>query len=198
MLTRAEFERRWDSHPEIKKAELIDGMVYLEMTVSRTHGEAHGRLMTILGPYAATTNNVEVLVEVTVRLGNDDLQPDIAMRRIDGGGSRVSTDDCIEGPPELCIEVAVSSASYDLHQKKEAYRRGRVPEYLVWQVFERRIDWWVLDGDDYAPVVPGANGILESRVFPGLRVDTRAMLAGEMSRALEALSSPPTDLPPAT
>ncbi|HVA40131.1 MAG TPA: Uma2 family endonuclease [Candidatus Binataceae bacterium] len=201
MLSRAEFERRWDRHPEIKKAELIDGMVYLEMTVSRKHAAAHGRLLTVLSPYAARTNNVEVLVDGTVRLGGDDLQPDVALRRIEGGGSRVSADDCVEGPPELCVEVAVSSASYDLHQKKDAYRRGRVPEYLVWQVFEQRIDWWALDGDEYVALEPDANGvddkgIIESRVFPGLRLDIAAMLAGEMSHALEASSSQPSDLPP--
>ena len=197
VLSRAEFERRWDRHPEIKKAELIDGTVYLEMTVSLKHGEAHGRLMTILGPYAARTSNVQVLIDATVRLGADDLQPDVTLRRIDGGGSRVSSDGCVEGPPEFCTEVAVCSASYDLHQKKDAYRRGRVPEYLVWQVFEQRIDWWALDGEDYVALEPDANGIVESRVFPGLRLDVAALLAGEMSRALEASSSQRSDLPTA-
>src|SRR6185312_13563827 len=52
VLSRAEFERRWDRHPEIKKAELIDGMVYLEIAASHKHAQAHGRLMTILGGYA--------------------------------------------------------------------------------------------------------------------------------------------------
>jgi len=195
VLSRAEFERRWERHPEIKKAELIDGTVYLEMSVSLKHGEAHARLMLLLGSYALRSKNTQVLDNTTVRLGADDLQPDVTVRRIDGGGSRVSADDCIEGPPELCIEVAVSSASYDLHQKKDAYRRGGVPEYLVWQVFEQRIDWWMLDGDEYVALEPDANGVVESRVFPGLRLDITAMLAGDMGRALEASSGQPGDLP---
>lgn len=194
VLSRAEFERRWERHPEIKKAELIDGTVYLEMSVSQKHGKTHARLLALLCSYADRTDNVEVLDNTTVRLGGNDLQPDVTVRRVEGGGSHLSADDCVEGPPELCIEVAVSSASYDLHQKKEAYRQGRVPEYLVWQVFEQRIDWWALEGEDYVALEPDATGIVESKVFPGLRLDLAAMLAGDMSRALEASSSQPNDL----
>ena len=87
VLSREEFERRWDRHPEIKKAELIDGTVYLEMTVSLKHGEAHARLMLLLGSYAVRIRGVQVVDNTTVRLGADDLQPDVTVRRIDGGGS---------------------------------------------------------------------------------------------------------------
>lgn len=31
----------------------------------------------------------------------------------------------VEGAPHLMVEVATSSARYDLHNKKEAYRRAR-------------------------------------------------------------------------
>jgi Uma2 family endonuclease len=61
-----------------------------------------------------------------------------------GGRSRLSPDDYIEGPPELIVEIAGSSAAYDLHDKLKVYRRNGVPEYLVWQIFERRLDWFYL------------------------------------------------------
>ncbi len=70
-------------------------------------------------------------------------QPD-ALLRIQpelGGRSHVSPDDYIEGPPELVAEIALSSASYDLHEKMRIYRRNGVQEYLVWQVYDKRIDW---------------------------------------------------------
>ena len=38
-LTREEFERRYDAMPELKKAELIDGVVYLPSPVSLTQGD---------------------------------------------------------------------------------------------------------------------------------------------------------------
>jgi len=46
------------------------------------------------------------------------------------GQSRISQDDYIEGAPELIVEIAASSAAYDLHDKQEAYRRNGVQEYL--------------------------------------------------------------------
>ena len=81
----------------------------------------------------------------TVRLDLDnEPQPD-ALLRIDsaaGGQSRLSTGDCIEGAPELIVEVAASSAAYDLHDKLRAYRRSGVREYVVWRVPDRQLDWF--------------------------------------------------------
>lgn len=37
---------------------------------------------------------------------------------------------------ELIAEVATSSASYGLGDKKAAYGRNGVKEYVVWQMFE--------------------------------------------------------------
>lgn len=45
-LTRPEFERRYQAMPDCKKAELIDGVVYLPSPVRYLgHGQPHGRLM---------------------------------------------------------------------------------------------------------------------------------------------------------
>ena len=54
------------------------------------------------------------------------------------------------------VEVAASSVSYDLHEKREAYRRNGVREYIVWRVQDRAIDWFVLRGGAYEPLAPGA------------------------------------------
>lgn len=186
-LTREEFERRWELHPEIKKAELINGMVFLEMTVSRWHGKPHSSLNAWLGVYASTRPEVEILDNVTVRLGRDDLQPDVLVRRIDGGTSKVGEDNCIVGPPELVVEVAASSTSYDLFTKKEVYRRAGVAEYLVWQVYERRISWWSLRDGEYEAIEPDRAGNLESAAFPGLRLSPDSMLSGDMAAVLAAL-----------
>jgi hypothetical protein len=46
-LTRAEFERRYHAHPEIKKAELIEGVVYVPSPIRfEKHSEPHGHLIT--------------------------------------------------------------------------------------------------------------------------------------------------------
>lgn len=63
--------------------------------------------------------------------------------------SRVTADDYLEGPPELVIEIAASSASYDLHQKLAVYRRNGVPEYLVHRVEDGEVDWFVMERGAY-------------------------------------------------
>ena len=186
LLTREEFYRRWELHPEIKKAERIGGRVFLQMTVHRKHGKPHACVATWLGAYEAHRDDVEALLETTVRLGDEDLQPDALVRYLDGK-SRVGEDDCIEGPPELVVEVSASSVSYDLNLKKELYRRSGVAEYVVWQVFENRIDWWRLDGDAYVSIEPGSSGVIESGQFPGLKLDREALLTGDMAKVLNAL-----------
>ncbi len=189
-LTRAEFERRWELHPEIKKAELIDGLVYTEMTVSRSHGKPHTTLVAALASFAAWTPDIEALDNATVRLSGNDLQPDALLRRTVGGTSSVSDDDCIEGPPEFVAEIAVSSVSYDTHLKKEAYRRAGVREYLVWQVYEERADWWRLVDGEYVALEAGDDGIIESKEFAGLRLDVDALVAEDLAGVLAALSPP--------
>ena len=186
LLTRKEFYRRWELHPEIKKAERIGGRVFLQMTVHRSHGKPHARVAGWLAAYEARSQDLEALLETTVRLGDEDLQPDAIVRYLNGT-SRVGDDDCIEGPPELVVEVSASSVSYDLNLKKELYRRGGVAEYLVWQVYEGIIDWWKLQAGDYLPIEPDSRGILQSDQFPGLRLDREALLAGDMAAVLAAL-----------
>lgn len=187
-LTREEFERRWELHPEIKKAELIDGLVYTEKSVSPRHGRPHSRLVGWVVMYIANRKGIEALDSTTVRLGEDDLQPDVLLRRREGGTSTLVENEAVEGPPEFAGEVAASSASYDMHLKKEAYRRGGVQEYLVWQVYERRIDWWQLVDGEYVSLEPDARGVIESKLFEGLRLDTAALIRGDLPAVMAALT----------
>jgi len=102
-----------------------------------------------------------------------------------GGQSRVSEDDFIEGAPELVAEIAASSASYELHQKLNAYRRNGVQEYIVWRVWDRQIDWFVLHEGKFEPLSADKEGLHKSAAFPGLWLDANAMLAGDKARVLE-------------
>src|SRR6266536_1100721 len=123
-LTRQEFERRYSARPDLKKTELIEGVVYVPSPVRITHGRPHGQIMAWLGAYCAATPGVDMADNTTVRLDLDnEPQPD-ALLRLEpeaGGHSRIDEDDYIEGAPELIIEVAASSAAYDLHDKQHAY-----------------------------------------------------------------------------
>ena len=192
-LTRDEFERRYAAMPHVKKAELIEGIVYMPSPVHATaHGTPHAHLVTWLGTYAAATPGVDVADNATVRLDLDnEPQPDALLRISDdcGGQSRINDDDYVEGAPELVVEIAHSSAAYDLHDKKRAYRRNGVQEYLVWQIEDERVDWFVLEGGEYLSLSPDEAGRLESRVFPGLVLGVEAPLEGEVAAVLDLVQA---------
>ena len=192
-LTRCEFERRYTARPDIRKAELIEGVVYMPSPVrARGHAGPVGVMTTWLGIYDASTPGVSMLADATVRLDRDnEPQPDVLLRMESeaGGQSRLSEDDYVEGPPELVVEVAASSAAYDLHDKLRVYRRNGVLEYVVWRVHDRAVDWFVLTDDEYRPLVPDAHGVLHSPHFPGLRLAVAALLAGDMTGVLATLQA---------
>jgi len=179
-LTGEEFDRRYSCRPDIKKAELIDGVVYVASPVwLHDHGSAHGLLAAELGAYAKRTRGVVVGDNTSVRLPDGTrVQPDALLRRTAraGGRSRAPRGDYVEGSPELCAEIAASSASYDLHEKKEAYRRNGVQEYIVWRTEDEAIDWWELRDGAYVPIAADEDGLTRSRVFPGLTLDLGELL----------------------
>ena len=182
-LTRAEFERRYEAMPHLKKAELIEGEVYMPSPVRHgRHSHPHTRLVTWLGSYETDTPGVEAGDNGTIRLDLDnEPQPDafLIIRPEHGGQVRISEDDYIEGAPELVAEVASSSASYDLGKKLNAYRRNGVREYVVWRVLDRQVDWFVNREGRFELMPPSADGILRSTVFPGLWLDPAALVCGE-------------------
>ena len=197
-LTRAEFERRYDAMPDLKKAELIEGEVYMPSSVQQTrHSHPHLLLATCLGIYEMGTPGVEAGDNGAIRLDMDnEPQPDafLIIRPEHGGQARISEDDYIEGAPELVAEVSSSSVSYDLGRKLNVYRRSGVREYVVWRVRDREVDWFVNREGRFEPLAPSADGILRSTVFPGLWLDPAALVQGEKARVKavleQGLSSP--------
>jgi len=188
----SEFLRRYEKLPEDEKAELVNGVVYMAPPVRfEQHAEPDSLIQTWLGVYGIATPGVKSGTNSTIRLGPDDVpQPDGLLRIIPerGGRSRVDARGYIEGPPELLVEVAASSASLDTREKRASYRRAGVREYLVWRTLDAEIDWWMLEEDEYRPVPLDADGIMRSQVFPGLWLAKDALLAGDGQRLLAVLN----------
>ncbi len=185
-LSRAEFERRYSAMPNLKKAELIEGRVFMPSPVSTDHASPHFDLITWLGIYKSATPGTQGGDNATLRLDMDnEPQPDAFLRILpENGGQSRAVEGYVEGAPELVVEVAASSASYDLHDKLHVYRRNGVLEYLVWRVWDRAIDWFVLEEGEYQPLAAGEDGITRSRAFGGLWLDAPALLAGDSARVL--------------
>ena len=188
-LTRHEFERRYHAMSNLKKAELIEGVVYVASPVrAKQHGKPHARIMGWLIAYEAATPGVESLDNTTVLLDTDnEPQPDALLRIETGGQSRINKDDYVEGAPELIVEIAASSASYDLHEKLKVYRRNQVQEYLIWRVYDYQFDWFRLQQGEYIQLQPNTDNIICSQIFPGLWLDKIALLGGDLGTVLAVL-----------
>jgi Uma2 family endonuclease len=183
-LTRHEFERRYNAMPHCKKAELIEGQVYMASPVrARKHGKPHGTIIGWLFTYWQNTPGIELLDNPTVILDADnEPQPDACLRleELVGGRSTITPADYVQGPPELMVEISASTASYDLHDKKQVYRRNGVQEYIVWRVDDRALDWFALEDGVYVNLPVDADGMIRSRVFPGLWLAVGDLLAGNL------------------
>jgi Uma2 family endonuclease len=187
-LTRAEFLRRWEAEPAIKKAELLGGMVYMPSPVSVKHGVRDSDVNCWLKIYSVHTPGTESGHDVTTFLLEETPQPDVNLRVLrDHGGGSWEEGKYLHGIPELLAEVSASSASYDLHVKLEVYEAAKVPEYVVVLLYEREIRWHVLVDGKYQVLPADADGIWRSRIFPGLWLDGAALFAGNMQQVLRKL-----------
>lgn len=186
-LSRREFERRYEAMPDLKKAELIEGVVHIPSPARHaSHSKPHAHLIGWLGVYVAFTPGAEAADNATVRLDQiNEVQPD-ALLRLETGQSRVSADDYIEGAPELVAEIASSSAAIDLHRKLGVYLRSGVQEYLVWRTLDEQLDWFELRDGEYVPLESDET-ISRSRVFPGLWLHVPALLDGDLAQVLAQL-----------
>ena len=189
-LTRDEFHRRYMAMPHVNKAELIEGVVYMPSPVSfEGHAAPQVKFVTWLGTYEAFTRGVQAGDNGTLRLDLDnEPQPDAFLRIApEYDGQSKTVDDYVDGAPELVAEIAASSASYDLHDKLNVYRRNGVKEYVVCRVWDRAIDWFVLRSGRYEAVAVNSDGLFQSETFPGLWLDAAAMLRGDLAQVLKVV-----------
>jgi Uma2 family endonuclease len=189
-LSRAEFERRYRALPGVKKAELIEGVVFMPSPVSDDHSGPHFDLITWLGLYRLATPGVLGGDNGTLRLDLGNVpQPDAFLRIESSHGGQAYLDDegYVAGAPELVAEVAVSSASLDLHDKLRAYQRNGVREYVVWRVEDGALDWFVLREGQFVPLPPTPDGLYQSAVLPGLWLDPAALLRRDLLRVSQVV-----------
>jgi Uma2 family endonuclease len=190
-MTRAEFERRYDAMPTLKKAELIKGVVYMPSPVNHEkHASPHFDLIGWLGMYRMATPGVSGGDNGSLRLDLDnEPQPDAYLMILPmyGGQARIDAEGYVAGAPELVAEVAASSVSYDLHDKLDVYRDNGAREYVIWRVLDQAIDWFVLRGDRYEPLPLNADGLYKSEILPGLWLDPAALVRGDLKSAVQTL-----------
>jgi Uma2 family endonuclease len=186
-MSRDEFLWRWEQIPEIKRAELIDGMVYLSSPLSERHSDYEQLLNRWLSHYESEVPGLKILPNATWLLGDSSPQPDLALIR-QAGTSR-SSGKFREGPPELVVEICYSSLAYDLGPKLELYRRARVQEYLTILLEDKKAQWRSLNSDGRYQVLKPSSGFLKSLVFSGFWLDPGALFPPDRKRLLAGVDA---------
>jgi Uma2 family endonuclease len=190
-----EFLCRWDKLPELKNAELIDGMVYVPSPLSSKHARRDYQIHWWLSRYEEATPGCQGASNGTWFMLDSAPQPDVFLRILPAHGGRSGNklrnkEEYFAGAPELVVEICESSADLDLGPKLRLYQRAGVREYITVEIPEQRIVWRTLDEHSiYHPQVVPADGILRSQVFPGLWLDVAAFWADDGPKMLVALSA---------
>jgi len=187
-MSREEFLAAWDDLPDLKRAELIDGEVWVPSPVRIEHSRPESAFGLALALYAARTAGCECGHNATWTMLDSAPQPDVFLRiREEHGGQSSEGTRFYEGAPELAVEICVTSRDYDFGPKLDLYRRAGVREYVTFENFRNRIVWRALEDGRYREVPPGADGVFQSAYFPGLWLDSHALVANDGAKLLATL-----------
>ena len=189
-MDRTEFLRRWEALPDLKSAELIEGVVYVPSPVSIDHGETDSTVIWWLRHYAAATPGCQVGNNTSWEMLGSMPQPDVHLRiRPESGGQSSVGEKFPIGAPELAVEICLTSTEVDFGPKLRLYQRAGVREYVTVERFPRRIVWRVLRGNDYYALEPDADNVFRSETFPGLWLDQDAFWRNDAARMLATLEA---------
>lgn len=188
-LDQPTFHRLYEATSEDFRAELINGVVIVPSPTRCDHGDIQTAVVGLTWIYRAGTLGVHAYDNSTVLLPPvNEPQPDaIVVIKPQFGGQTLVKDGYLLGAPELVIEVASSSVSYDLHSKYQMYERMGVREYVVALVKHAEVRWFAAKDGQFVPVPPDADGIYRSRVFPGLWLNADAIWSGNDAKVLETV-----------
>ena len=142
-LTREEFLRRWEAMPDLRRAELIDGIVLMPSPISKPHRDFQLSLSFWLGTYEEATPGCEAGATGTWLMSTESApQPDLDMCILPerGGQSRVEGE-YPAGAPELIVEVSHTTSARDAGVKLRLYARSGVREYLIVRPKKQQVIW---------------------------------------------------------
>jgi Uma2 family endonuclease len=189
-MDKVEFLCRWEALPELKRAELIEGVVLVPSPLSRNHGNADTTITGSIWLYTVATPGCEAGSNTTWEMLESVPQPDVHLR-IDSerGGQSFVRGKYPVGAPELAVEICLTSTEVDFGPKLRLYRLAGVREYITVELLAKRIVWRVLRDGAYYALDPDPDGVLRSTVFPGLWLDQDAFWANDAARMLGTLEA---------
>lgn len=191
-LSVVDFLIRYEAAKDLKKCQLIEGTVYMPSPVrADAHAEPDSLVQGWLFSYAIRHPGVKTYPNATLLLDQENApQPDAILCTIPKPKHRVWLNQrgYLCGSPELVCEISASTRSIDMHEKKRAYRRAGVTEYLVWLTEENTVVWFHLTAGEFQ-LLPANKGLIHSKIFPGLVLDTKALLKRDGAKLVAALGA---------
>jgi Uma2 family endonuclease len=154
------------------------------------HARVHTRILHWLGTYADHTPGVEAFGPITDKLGRlSQPEPDgsLVLAAECGGRTTVDEDNFLAGPPELAVEVAVSTMSVDLGRKKRDYEEYGIGEYIVILPLDCRVAWFVRRKGDFVELPADEMGVYRSTIFPGLWLESSGLFASPTQKVIHTL-----------
>jgi Uma2 family endonuclease len=189
-LDQPTFHALYEQMDDDFKAELIDGVVHLTMTVHSRHGQADASMIGFLLIYSIETPGTIVRSNTTTTLGpRSEVQPDSALliHPDYGGRTRIDAKTHMIEAAELVVEISDSTLRLDLNAKKRVYQEAGALEYVVFDIPNRKFHWFALEGGQFEPMAIGPDGLYRSKVFPGFWIDEAAFVAEDNPAVMAAL-----------
>jgi len=144
-MTVEEFLHRWEELPDLKNAELIDGVVHVSSPVSREHGSLDTLVHLWLAYYAQATPGCGAGNNSTWLMLDSAPQPDAYLRILPAYGGQSSDGRLYStGAPELAVEICLTTTEVDFGPKRKLYQRAGVREYITIETFRKGIVWRML------------------------------------------------------
>jgi hypothetical protein len=189
-LDQKTFHERYEAMPSHVRAELIGGIVYMSSPQKIRHSVAHPWFVLWLGGYRRRTPGTQLLLNATDILGpKSEPQPDACLVLLPEYGGRTWADanNYLNGAAELVGEISDATEAVDLNAKKLDYDKAGVLEYLVAALRMKRVFRFVRRRGKFKEMRAGPDGILRSKVFPGLWLGPDALLRNDRQALLAVL-----------
>jgi Uma2 family endonuclease len=181
---RAERERFYEWLPDDKKAEFINGKVFVHSPVKYEHGVASDNVFKLLSVYVIKHELGHVGHEkLLVALTRNDYEPDVCYWGKEKALGFVKGQ--MKFPaPDLVVEVlSPSTEIHDRETKFEDFAVHGVDEYWIIDPESETIEQYLLTGDHYDLSVKVKDGPVKSRAIRGLEIPAKAVFDGAANLA---------------
>ena len=146
-----------------ERTELVDGQIISMLPAGFSHSDVQAKLLTQL--YRQQDLRRFRIWAGGLRISDTgERYPDVSVIR-PGLTNQPSANDLF-----LLIEIADTSLTYDLTEKKMEYEGAGVPEYWVVDVADKTIFVFQMEHSHYASLGAKSSGILPLRAFPEVTI----------------------------